>query len=87
MDRKTVIMDGTLHVWLVDDEEFVIAASRDDAVQVMREVKSEPAETYKYVLLDDSKPFTFTEEREPVTKTCGEWAKERGRGHFASLNY
>lgn len=76
-----------LHVWCVDDEEFVIATDAADALAVMNEIGAQfPVDDDTFRQLEDSALFTFDDGSETVTKTCGEWT-ERGRGHFASANY
>lgn len=76
---------GTLHVY-TDDEEFVIAASPEDAVAVMREANG-VADVANWQQMPDDKPFTYDDGLNIAKKTCGEWARERGRGYFCTANY
>ena len=82
-----------LHVFTAEDEEFVIAASSEDAAAVHRECvgedlvfcESEGPVTWEQ--LPDDKSFTLNDEDEGrQTRTCGEWAKLRGRCYFATTN-
>jgi hypothetical protein len=79
-----------LHVY-TNDDEFVIAASPDDAKAVMIESGCfhESDEQPSWRQMSDAQPFTADLDTGdgPVKKTCGEWAKERGRGYFCAANY
>lgn len=72
-----------LHIY-TDDEEFIIAASPDDAHAVMREMGCHDVTNFHQY--PDDKPFTF-HDTETTTKPAKEWAAERGRGWFACVNY
>ena len=80
-----------LHVW-TNDEEYVIAATPDDADAVMREVGHVMTDEEKgqFYRLPDDRPFTFcpdNDEASVVKKTCAEWCAEKGRGYFCAVNY
>jgi hypothetical protein len=75
-----------LHVY-TDDEEFVIATSPEDADAVMREVGATPPQPAEWRQMNDAKPFTFDDGVNIARKTCGEWARARGRGYFCTANY
>lgn len=74
-----------LHVY-TDDEEFVIASSEADAAAVLREA-SNAVDVAIWFQLPDDRAFTYDDGQSIVKKTCGEWAKERGRGYFCAANY
>jgi hypothetical protein len=77
-----------LHVW-TDEEEFVIAASPEDADAVMRDMRYDGPPIAWWQMPDD-RPFTYcpdNDEATAVKKTCAEWCAEKGRGYFCSANY
>lgn len=78
-----------LHVWTNDGDDFVIAASADDANAVMVEYGGSALDVDDWTQMLDDRPFTadIDDGNGPVKKTCGEWAQERGRGYFCTLNY
>ncbi len=74
-----------MHIWKVDDEEFVIAADAEDADKVMSEVGA--VGEFHYEQWPDDRPFTFCSDddaKTEVTKPAREWCAERGRGWFAA---
>lgn len=91
-----VAPDGTetaapLHIFDVygGEEETVIAYDAADAKAVQMELGIAEADLEGAVFrqFGDAAPFTFCEDearKNPVTKTCAEWAKEKGRGFFST---
>lgn len=79
-----------LHVFDVygAGEEVIIAASEDDARELCRiEYGEDSLDGAIFDEYDDDAAFemyTDEERRNLVTKTCGEWAREHGRGHLCS---
>lgn len=78
-----------LHVFDVYgcEEELVIAASVEDARALCAEnVSAEELADATFEQYPDNYPLPFREEegKPSVTKTCGEWARQYGRGHFAT---
>lgn len=75
-----------MHVY-TDDEEYVIAASSEDAAAVMQETCG-PVDVTDWLQMPDDRPFTvdLDDGNGPVKKTCGEWAT-RGRGYFCTSNH
>lgn len=74
-----------LHVFS-DDAEWYVAADRVDAASAWRKFTgSTVLYAPDFEQLPDDKPLTITIEDEgKATKTCGEWARENGRGFLAS---
>jgi hypothetical protein len=81
--------DQQLHAY-TNDEEWVIAASPEDADKVCEQLgmgATYAADTSQWVLCDPAKLFTFDDGDATETKTLGEWITIKGRGYFASSNY
>lgn len=90
---SAVAYDGNLKVFSCDDEEWVIATDPADAGDVY---KNHAGDTIQNQTGDDGltweelppeKTFKLDNGSGVVAKTCAEWAREHGRGYFASANY
>lgn len=92
-------MTQTLHVYVVNDCDWVCATDEWDALQAWREhlrntVGDDP-DTYGQVNVEpepDEKTLRLLfDEDDPSlssgAKTCAEWANENGRGFLASTEY
>lgn len=82
--------DGaSLHVF-TNDDEWVIAHSEADAEQLCVELGFGPGSytsDCQWVQCDGAKPFTYFDGNDAITKTFSEWAAEKGRCYFASVDY
>jgi hypothetical protein len=81
-----------LHVFKNDVTEWVVAASPEDATQVLLELGTslslEELDTDWVLLPDDATlPMNNDDDDERETKTCGEWASSHGRGLLGSSEY
>lgn len=79
-----------LHVFEISGggEDIVIAYDAEDARAIMLEiVDAADLEMVGFRQYRDDEDFEFhvtvDEEVDPITKTCGEWARAKGRGYFA----
>lgn len=80
---------SNLHVFDVygGEEELVIAESAEDARALCAEnVSADELTKATFEQYPDDWPLPFREEEDKpaVTKACSEWAKQYGRGHFAT---
>jgi hypothetical protein len=84
-----------LHVFTADNEEWVVAASPEDAAEVYREyvgeylgsAGAEAATGLRWQALPDEKPLTMTDEDAGVETVmfCGGWSIG-GRRYLGSAN-
>lgn len=84
---------GDLHVF-TNDVEWYVASTLDDALAAQREntgFDAQDQDREEWGQLDDESPLSvFMDEdcSEPaVSKTCREWAAERGRGFLCSTEF
>ncbi len=82
MSDATTYADG-LKVF-TDDEEWVIAKDVADVFEVFKETGAGQVVS-NFAECQPDRPFTFSGDDGPVTKTYAQWAKERGRGWFAGI--
>ncbi len=82
---------GEHKVFTADNEEWVIARDPEDADLVYEETVGEKyrpnGEPVMWTMLPSDRVVKLDDEEEGLlSKTCAEWAKERGRGHLGSAN-
>jgi len=68
-------------------EHVVVARDAEDARALMLGlVDAEDLTDAVFKVYPDDAPFKVwrDEDEEPVTKTCAEWARYHGRGHFST---
>ncbi len=81
---------NALHIFIIDDAEFVIARDEQDARAVYRETHGEDTPEIDSVEpWPDRHPFSFDHQDARGVETLPgiEWAAKHGRGWFASENY
>lgn len=83
-----------LHVFTDDGTEWYIAATLDDALAAQREHTGigpdDQDREYWTEVPDESELGIYLDEEreaEATTKTCAEWAAEKGRGFLCSTEY
>lgn len=80
----------SLHVFTADNEEWVVAASPEDAAVVYASIGADPLEDVEWTQLPDDKPLTLfgyeVDEEEKRTMTCAEWVTRLGRCYLGSVN-
>jgi hypothetical protein len=85
----------TLHVFELDDTDWVVATDAEDAWAIWEETTREKREQHggwpdvAWVPLPDDKALTihYPDVRESHTETCGEWVRSNGRGWLCSSEY
>lgn len=80
---------GELSIWH-DDTEFVIAASAEDAAEILRAMDcGYDIDVDAFERWEPTRPFTLDpcDGTAGVTKTAAEWVAERGRGWLATTEY
>lgn len=83
-----------MHLFMLFDNDAVIARDADDAISVWEESCDESFKDYAdgggddVVMVPDDKPFTLRDEDDGVaTKAAGAWAAELGRGFVGSYDF
>ena len=76
-------------MWTHDGDDFVIAASPEDADAAMVEHGGSVVDPIEWQQLPDDRQFIvdLDDGNGAVKKTCAAWARERGRGYFCTANY
>ncbi len=82
--------NADLKMW-TDGEDYIIAESLDEVKKILLE-HGHDDDLDEYIegfeTMNTELKFTYNdEEAGGITKTVGEWIKERGKGFFASVNY
>lgn len=87
MSTTQVRASTGLHIF-TDDAEYVIATDAADAKAAYRESGGEHPAEIDFEQMPDERQFTLYVGDGPaegtITKTCAEWAAERGRGYFCA---